>query len=165
MGLFAIFVHYLMNKGKIQSRTGSLLVFSFAVSVVGGLLQSDFLLQGMPSLNHIGFLIQFMSTEMQEVAITTLTANAAPAELYHNRLKPSFLLTFSGTLGRTFGCLQMTFSSWIIGSDNDYRLLIDTVYAPLVVVYGVQLLISTIFFKNISGPNENRQQHMYIHRK
>ena len=43
-----------------------------------------------------------------EIVITTLTSKFTPPNLVKGFLNPSFLLTFSGTLGRTIGCLSIT---------------------------------------------------------
>ena len=56
----------------------------------------------------LGFAITYIGIEIMEVAITTLTAKLTPPNLLKGPFNPSFLLTFTGTIGRTLGCLTIT---------------------------------------------------------
>lgn len=96
-----------------------------------------------------------MSTEMQEVAITNLSANVAPRHLYQQKLNPSFMLTFSGTVGRTLGCLMLTLVNQF--SYQDYQILIAIVFAPLMMCYGALLILSVCFFSKLTENGKNNQ--------
>lgn len=142
MGLAAIIIHYIMNKSSMESSAGSLFIFSFVVSIFGCLLQIDYFSYGKEY--QIGFLISFISTEMQEVAVTTLTANVAPIHLYKKLINPSFALACIGTLGRTIGCLQMVCAWMWTGNDQNYAELIQRIFTPLIFAFGFLLVISAV---------------------
>jgi hypothetical protein len=54
MGFLAIFVHYLMGKSHAESKAGEVLLFSFVVILIGGLLQTDYFNL---KLYSVGFMI------------------------------------------------------------------------------------------------------------
>lgn len=43
-----------------------------------------------------------------DIAITSLTAKVTPPSILRSYFNPSFLITFTATLGRTVGCFSIT---------------------------------------------------------
>jgi hypothetical protein len=150
MAVFVIGIHFLMSMSAMNARAVQLLITSLVISTVGGLLQTDFLGINSQTASHFGFLIQFMSTEMQEVAITTLIAKLAPATLYQSRFSPNFVLTFLGTFARGIGCASISIVGALYGCDP-LRVVVNLILAPLVLAYGFLLIVLVIFYQHINA--------------
>ena len=104
----------------------------------------------------IGFMISFIATEMMEVAITNLTANVVPPHLYRSRFNPSFMLTFTGLVGRFIGCMLLPVIDYL-SVTNEYRQLIVNMYTPMIIVTILMLITSGIIMAKQKELNTNIQ--------
>ncbi|TNV83677.1 hypothetical protein FGO68_gene15450 [Halteria grandinella] len=163
MGILVISIHFIMSKASLSSRSVSLLIFSYSVSIVGGLLQADYFNINRILVYHLGFALSFLSTEMQEVAITTLTAHVAPSNLYQSKFSPSFALTFIGTFGRALGCASITLAS-LNCPGQDYKQIVDVSQAPLVVAFGILLVLLSIYYSHLTKGHQHKPLDMYLNK-
>ncbi len=87
----------------------------------------------------IGYMISFIATEMMEVAITNLTANVVPIDIYRSNFNPSFMLTLIGLIGRFIGCMLLPVTDYF-SETNEYRQLIINMYTPIIFITSILLI-------------------------
>ena len=102
----------------------------------------------------VGFAITFMGIEIMEVAVTTLTAKYTPPNLHKGYLNPSFLITFAGTLGKTFGCLTITLADlvarWRV-QEETFKHITNYTYMPILGIFLVLFIITNCIYEQLKS--------------